>query len=80
MTIKQLRRVQQTKPFVPYTFPLADGTTVPVPYPDYLLPHPTAGRTLAIAAKNGTFHIVDLLLAAAIEVGNGDARRRRNGR
>lgn len=82
MTVEQLRRVQSAKPFQPYRLLLADGTKLPVPHPEYLLPHPTAGRTIAVAASDGTFHIIDLLLVAAIKVGNrgrgtGQSRKRR---
>lgn len=76
MTIEQLRRTHLTKPFNPYTLLLADGTKIHVPHPEFLLPHPTTGRTIAVAASDGTFHIIDLLLVAAIEVGNGRVRRR----
>ena len=60
MTAEQLRRVQRAKPFCPYKLLLADGTKIPVPHPEYLLPHPTKGRTIAVAARDGTFHIIDL--------------------
>ncbi len=80
MTAEQLRRVQRTKPFCPYKLLLADGTKIAVPHPEYLLPHPTKGRTIAVAARDGTFHIIDLLPVAAIEVGNGSPSRRGNGR
>lgn len=77
MTVEQLRRVHGTRPFQPYKLLLADGTTIPVPHPEFLLPHPTSGRTIAVAARDGTFHIIDLLLVAAIEVGNGRPRIRK---
>lgn len=65
---------------MPYTLLLADGTKVRVPHPEYLLPHPTTGRTIALADRDGTLHVVDLLLVAAIEVGNGKTRCGRNAR
>ncbi len=71
MTVEQLKRVIETRPFQRFTLQLADGTRVRVPHPDYILPHPTTGRTVAIADRDGTFRIIDLLLVAAVHVGNG---------
>ncbi len=77
MTIEQLRRVVEAKPFSSFSLQLSDGTRVPVPHPEYILPHPTTGRTVAVADPDGTFRIIDILLVAAIHVGNGHRPRRK---
>ena len=78
MTIEQLRRAYQAKPFQPFTMRLADGSRVHVPHPEFLLPHPSNGRTVAVAVPGDAFVIIDLLLVSAIEIGNGKARRQRS--
>ncbi len=76
MTMEQLRKVHQAKPFAPFTMRLADGSTVRVPSPEFLWAHPR-GRTVIVATGDEDFEIVDLLLVAAIEVGDGQTTRRR---
>lgn len=76
MTIEQLRRVHQARPFRRFTLRLADGSRLPVPHPEFLWLHPR-GRTAIVATPNDGFQIVDVLLVAAIEVGNGKPRSRR---
>lgn len=71
MTIDQLREVQGTRPFRPYTLELANGSEVPVPHPELLLINPKNPRTAVVAMPDGGFKIVDLLLVAAIHVKNG---------
>jgi hypothetical protein len=78
MTVERLPRVLSTRPLQRFSLQLADRTRVPVPHPDSVLPHPTTGRTVAVADRDGTFRIVDLLLITAIHVGNGRTRRARS--
>ena len=72
MTIEQLREVQQATPFKPFTLQIADGNEVHVPHPEFLWFHPKGGRTIfvAIAGEEGV-KIIDLLLIASIQLGNG---------
>lgn len=76
MTIGQLRAVQQASPFRPYALQLADGTRVDVRHPELVAIAP-GGRTFAVATSDDAFKIIDLLLVAAIDVGNGVKKSRR---
>lgn len=77
MTIDQLRNVIQARPFRPFTLKLADGTRLRVKHPEFVSSSP-AGRTVIVWSEAESFEIVDLLLVASIEVGNGKARHKRN--
>jgi hypothetical protein len=77
MTIEQLQRLHQARPFRPFTLKLADGNRIRVRSPEFLSHSPT-GRTAVVFGGDDSFEVVDLLLVASIEV--GDVRARRNGR
>lgn len=76
MTVQQLRTVQGASPFRPYTLQLADGSEVHVRHPELVAIAPS-GRTLAVAASEDAFKIIDLLLVTAIDVDGGPPQRRR---
>lgn len=76
MTTTQLQKVLAAKPFTPFTLRLADGSRVPVRSPEFAWIHP-GGRTVFVATDDDAADIIDLLLVAAIEVGNGRTRRKR---
>ena len=76
MTIEELQRIHQTKPFRRFVLRLADGSRLEVPHPEFLWLHPR-GRTAIVATPDDAFEIVDVLLIAAIEVGDGKPRSRR---
>jgi len=76
MTIEQLRQVVESRPFRPFTMRLADGSRVRVPHPEFLWFPPKASRTVAVAVSDDALVLIDLLLVAAIDVGNGKTRGR----
>jgi len=76
MTLEQLRDVHQARPFRPFTLELANGGEVHVPHPEFLSYFPR-GRTIAVAISEDVIKIVDIMLVAAIQVGNDKARRKR---
>ena len=76
MTVEQLRNVISASPFRPFTMKLADGTRLRVKHPEFVSFSPV-GRTVIVWSEGDAFEIVDLLLVASIEVGNGKARSRR---
>ncbi|MBI3463670.1 MAG: hypothetical protein HY000_11525 [Planctomycetes bacterium] len=75
MTIDQLRRVHQAKPFRPFTLQLADGTEVEVRHPEMMFITP-GGRTVIVAVSDDAVELIDALLVAAIRIGNRTPRRR----
>jgi hypothetical protein len=68
MTINELRNTLNAKPFVPFIGHVADGTSLPVPHPDFLFVT-GGGRTIIVnSTKDDSFTIVDLLLVTRLEV------------
>ena len=78
MTIEQLRRAKNNRPFRPFDVRMADGQRIRVGHPEVLLVPPKAERTFVVAHNDETYQIIDLLLVATL--GFGGARGRRNGR
>ncbi len=78
MTIEQLRKMHQARPFQPFDIHLADGRSLPVEHPEFLLQTP-GGRTIAVGLADETTEIVDLLLVTSLKPrGNGSSRRGRS--
>ena len=80
MTIEQIRKMHQARPFQPFDIHLADGRSLPVSHPEVLAVAPP-GRTIGVGLDDGTIEIVDLLLVTTLKPrGNGSVKRRRGGR
>jgi hypothetical protein len=78
MTIEQMRRLYQARPFRPFVVHLADGHEIPVVSPEFISFSPS-GRTVIIHHGKDAFDIVDLLLVTSLKVQDKeDTRRRRN--
>ena len=77
MTIEQLNKMHETRPFQPFDIHLADGRALPVDHPEFLSRSPT-GRTIVVGLVDGTHEIVDLLLVTSLKSrSNGVPQRRR---
>jgi hypothetical protein len=78
MTIDQLRKLHQARPFEPFEIFLADGRKFSVDHPELLGQSPR-GRTIAVGVPDGTIEIIDLLLVTSLKPrGNGSPKRRRS--
>jgi len=66
MTIDQLRKLHQARPFHPFEMHLADGRTLPVEHPE-MLAVPPPGRTVGVGMADGTIEIVDLLRVVSLK-------------
>ncbi|HXE53956.1 MAG TPA: hypothetical protein VN541_13120 [Tepidisphaeraceae bacterium] len=75
MTIEQLRRMHQAKPFQPFDIHLADGRRLPVKSPEFLAVTPP-GRTIGVGLDDGTIEIVDLLLVTSLKPRRNGHRQR----
>jgi hypothetical protein len=75
MTIEQLRKMHQARPFKAFDIYLADGRSLPVEHPELLALNPP-GRTISVGLSDGTFEIVDLLLVTALRSRANGARSR----
>lgn len=80
MTIAQLRKMHQARPFQPFEVNLADGRSLRVDHPEFLATNPP-GRTISVGLEDGTFEVVDLLLVTSLKPrANGRSSSRRSGR
>ena len=66
MTIEQLRKMHQARPFKAFDISLAEGRSLPVEHPE-LLALNLPGRTISVGLSDGTFEIVDLLLVTSLK-------------
>ena len=79
MTIEQLRKMHQARPFRAFDVNLADGRSLPVDHPELLAVAPP-GRTIGIGLADGTIEVVDLLLVTSLKPrANGHRRGTRRG-
>lgn len=77
MTVNQLRKLHQARPFKPFDVNLADGRSLPVTHPELLAIVPP-GRTIVVGLSDGTAEIVDLFLVLSLKPhANGKPRRGR---
>jgi hypothetical protein len=78
MTIEQLRKLLQARPFVPFDIHIGDGRSLPVEHPECVGQSP-AGRTIGVGLADETIEIVDMLLVTSLKPRpNGAARRGRH--
>jgi hypothetical protein len=75
MTIEQLRRMHQARPFEPLDILLADGRSPPVEHSEMLAIAPP-GRTIGVGMADGTIEVVDLLLVTSLKPRPNGSRRR----
>jgi hypothetical protein len=78
VTVDKIREAYKAQPFRPFVIHLADGRSVPVMSPEFILTAPS-GRTLVVFQQDDAMNIVDLLLVTDLEFkasGNGASKRR----
>jgi len=77
MTIQEIRRLYDARPFRPFDIHTADGRKIRVAHREFMATAPAA-RTVVVYQADGSFDIVDLLLVSALRVqANGTARKKR---
>ena len=77
MTIEQLRKLHQARPFRAFRIHLADGRQFDVLSPEFLGVS-VGGRTLSLSVEENCFEHIDLLLVTSLEELDGRRGRRRN--
>ena len=75
MTIQEIRKAYQARPFQPFEIHTADGRAIPVKSPEYLAFSPRE-RCVYVGLEDG-LEIVDLLLVSRLKmrVRGGNGRR-----
>ncbi len=77
MTIQDIRKLYEARPFRPFDIHMADGRRVRVAHPEFMATAPAA-RTVVVYQANGSFDVIDLLLVAALRVhADGAAKKKR---
>jgi hypothetical protein len=66
MTIEQLRKMHEARPFQPFRIHMADGRHLDVVHPEFLA-HSPSGRTISVATPDDVFEVIDLLLVTSLE-------------
>jgi hypothetical protein len=82
VTIDEVRRFFNAKPFAPFTLYLADGRQFPVASREFMALSPL-GRTVAVYQPDGMVDVIDLLLVTSLKASvpdNGSPKRRAKGR
>jgi hypothetical protein len=65
MTLEYLRGAQHKQPFVPFSVHMADGSSFPVPHPDFISIHPI-GRLVFVHDDKGGSQVLDRMLMTHI--------------
>lgn len=77
MTIQEIRKLYDARPFRPFVIHTADGRKICVAHPEFMATAPAA-RTVVVYQADGSFDIIDLLLVAGLRVRtNGAAGKKR---
>jgi hypothetical protein len=77
MTLEQIRKLHQARPFRPFRINLADSRSLDVAHPE-LLAINAGGRTIiVVTGDENLYEVVDLLLVTSLEVLNGQAKSRK---
>ena len=65
MTVDQLKKLHQQRPFRPFRIHLADGRSFEVTHPE-LLAQSIGGRAISLATSVDAFEHIDLLLVTSL--------------
>jgi hypothetical protein len=76
MTIQEIRRLREEKPFQPFRILTADGRKYDVLHPE-MMGQSASGRMIVIAMPDDSFATIDLLLVTAVQ---RHIKPRKNGR
>ena len=75
MTIEQIRKAHQAKPFKPFTLRTGGGREYHVPHPEFMFITPP-GRTIIVVDPDGAAELLDLLLVESLHFNNGRRGRK----
>jgi hypothetical protein len=77
MTVDQIRKVHQAKPFQPFRIHLADSRAIDVTHPELLAVNEPGRPIIVVTGDESLYEVVDLLLVTSLEVLNGHAKSRK---
>jgi hypothetical protein len=73
MTMQEIQRLREAKPFEPSRVLVADGNQYEVWHPEHLSQNPS-GRMIAIGLEDDSFVTLDLLLVTGVQRGIKEKR------
>ena len=76
MTIEQIRKAHQARPFKPFTLRTGGGREYHVPHPEFLFITPP-GRTIIVVDEDGAAELIDLMLVESLHFNNIRSRHPR---
>jgi hypothetical protein len=74
MTINQIRKLHQARPFQPFKMNLADGRSLGVMHPELLAVNEGGRTVIVVTGDENLYEVVDLLLVTSLEVLNGQMK------
>lgn len=77
MTIDQIRKVHQAKPFQAFRIHLADSRAIDVTHPELLAVNEPGRTIIVVTGDESLYEVVDFLLVTSLEVLNGHAKSRK---
>jgi hypothetical protein len=66
MTVEDLRKMYEARPFQPFDIHLADGRSISLDHPE-LLGFSKSGRTIAVGGPDDAIEIIHLLLVTSLK-------------
>lgn len=66
MTIQEIQRLRDARPFQPFRVLVADGNFYDVTHPEFISQNPS-GRLIAIGLADDSFVTLDLLLVTGVQ-------------
>ena len=75
MTVEQIRKAHQARPFKPFTLRTGGGREYHVPHPEFMFIAPP-GRTIFVVDQDGAAELIDLLLVESLHFNNRRRPRR----
>jgi len=74
MTINQIRKLHQAKPFQPFRINLADSRSLVVAHPELLAINEGGRTVIVVTGDENLYEVVDLLLVTSLEGLNGHTK------
>ena len=79
MSIQEIRKLYDARPFRAFTIHTADGRKIRVAHPEFMATAPT-GRTVFVYLPDGSFEIIDVPLVTALVIASNGAGHRKSRR
>ena len=76
MTIEQIRKAYQARPFKPFTLRTGGGREYYVPHPEFMLINAPGRTIIVVDQEDGAAELIDLLLVESLHFNNRRRHRK----